>query len=179
MLTRLSDSMTKGGQRAVARINRSVVTMQNLITTLLWMSRNQLDDLEIEEVDLEQLVQTILTNHQYLQDGKQVAIKVNASPQNSPVKLPSILVEIVLTNLIRNALQHTKQGAINIELSGSDIQVTNSLEDSESSSSEVSFGIGLILIERLCRHQEWKFEYHQETEFIASVSFQSHRSQSE
>ncbi|MCG9581344.1 HAMP domain-containing histidine kinase [Vibrio tubiashii] len=179
MLTRLSDSMTKGGQRAVARINRSVVTMQNLITTLLWMSRNQLDDLEIKEVDLEQLVQTILANHQYLQDGKQVAIKVNASPQNSPVKLPSILVEIVLTNLIRNALQHTKQGAISIELSGSDVQVTNSLEDSESSSSEVSFGIGLILIERLCRHQEWKFEYHQDTEFIASVSFQSHRTQSE
>lgn len=179
MLTRLSDTMTKGGQRAVARINRSVVTMQNLITTLLWMSRNQLNDLEIKEVDLEQLVQTILANHQYLQDGKQVAIKVSASPQNSPVKLPSILAEIVLTNLIRNALQHTKQGAIDIELSGSDVQVTNSLEGSESSSSEVSFGIGLILIERLCRHQEWKFEYHQETEFIASVSFQSDRSQSE
>ncbi|MEZ8099259.1 sensor histidine kinase [Vibrio bivalvicida] len=179
MLTRLSDSMTKGGQRAVARINRSVVTMQNLITTLLWMSRNQLDDLEIKEVDLEQLVQTILANHQYLQDRKQVAIEVSATPSNSPVKLPSILVEIVLTNLIRNALQHTKQGAINIELSDFGVQVTNSLEDSESSSSEVSFGIGLILIERLCRHQEWEFEYHQETEFIASVSFQSGGSQSE
>lgn len=173
MLNRLSESMTKGGQRAVGRINRSVVTMQNLITTLLWMSRNRFDDLEINDVDLEQLASTILSNHRYLLDGKQVEIEVNTTTDITPVTLPSILIEIVMTNLIRNALQHTSQGVITIELSNVGVKVTNAIEEDNPSSEEVSFGIGLILIERLCRHQDWQFEYQREKEFVAKISFDS------
>ncbi len=177
MLTRLSGSMTQGGQRAVARINRSVVTMQNLITTLLWMSRNQPTVIDFTAIDLEKTVYAIVDTHRYLADPDDVSIDIQMeSPLQSP-ELPEVLVEIVITNLIRNALQHTAKGKIEITISSTYVQVVNSLSESEMSNSETSFGIGLILISRLCQSQGWQFTHNSNTnDYLAKVSFSTNTS---
>lgn len=172
MLTRLSGSMTQGGQRAIARINRSVITMQNLITTLLWMSRNQPTDVDVTPIDLEKTVNAIVDTHRYLADPDEVSITIQIESSLQSPTLPGVLVEIVITNLIRNALQHTAKGNIEITISSTEVQVVNSLNESERSSPETSFGIGLILISRLCQNQGWQFTHNSNTnDYLAKVSF--------
>lgn len=181
LLARLSGSLTKGGLRAIGRINRSAATMQNLITTLLWMSRTKRSDIESSCVNLVTLVGEILDSHQYLIDGKDIAITINKEPPIQTDPQPTILIEIIATNLIRNAFQHTEKGDIHITLSTKAIQVTNSLEPkkgdrslshSNTSYQPTSFGIGLILIERICTQQNWQFHHQQlEDHYIANVTF--------
>lgn len=172
MLTRLSESMTRGGQRAVGRINRSVLTMQNLITSLLWMSRNQPLNIEIKSVDLHVVVQNVLASHGYLADDKPLEIEVTVASTSLSAPLPVVLVEIVVTNLVRNALQHAPGGKVAITVTADSVSITNAIDVAGHEGAEASFGIGLILIERLCQHQGWSFSHQSsQQQYLAEVTF--------
>lgn len=146
--------------------------MHNLITSLLWMSRNKLLDVELSHINMESMVQEALANHYYLADETKVTAEVDVQGELDVGPLPQVLVEIVITNLIRNALQHTVQGKIDIVLSSDGLTITNSLNDQAQGDSDASFGIGLILIERLCQSQGWYFtQQTQQHRYFASVSF--------
>ncbi|MGF1703004.1 HAMP domain-containing histidine kinase [Photobacterium makurazakiensis] len=175
MLERLSESMPRGGQRAVARIKRSVATMQTLITTLLWMSRNTQDDVEPTNINVHKLATEVIESHRYLIDNKKIRIELNIKKEPLQIRAPLALVEIVLANMVRNAFQHSTNGIVSISLSTDSIGVTNPIEDiaiHESQSIEASFGIGLVLIEKVCSNQGWHFSHRQENSVhFASVIF--------
>ncbi|NOH56093.1 HAMP domain-containing histidine kinase [Vibrio coralliilyticus] len=174
MLGRLSDSMPRGGQRAVARIQRSVATMQTLITTLLWMSRNTQTELEASSVNFNQLASEIIESHRYLIESKNIIVELDASSDSLQTQVPLALIQIVLTNLVRNAFQHSADGIVRIELSEERITITNPVELSDSQkSTETSFGIGLVLIEKVCRNQGWHFIHQQKDDtYLAEVDLQ-------
>lgn len=164
MLTRLAGSIPNSGQRAVKRIERSVVTMQNLVTSLLWMSRNQQLNVEMSQVDIKAVVEEALEQHRYLSDEKDLKVNLIADDSSLSHPMPAVLVEIIITNLVRNTFQHASKGDVEIRVSPSGISISNALGESgqdaiEQGASEVSFGIGVILIERLCQHQNWKFTH--------------------
>lgn len=172
MLSRLSFSMSESSQRAVGRIGRSVTTVQNLINTLLWMSRDQNSHFELSDVDLETMVLGILKHHRHLLNGKEVSVIVESTEIKSSKKLPAILVEVIATNLIRNALQHTKQGNIDILIAKDTIKVVNAYDRSENVSSEPSFGIGLMLAKRICENQHWQLDhYENNNEYISIIHY--------
>ncbi|NRF61220.1 sensor histidine kinase [Vibrio coralliilyticus] len=174
MLGRLSDSMPRGGQRAVARIQRSVATMQTLITTLLWMSRNTQAELEASSVNFNHLANEIIDSHRYLIESKDISVELDASSDSLQTQIPRALIQIVLTNLVRNAFQHSADGIVHIELSEERITITNPVELSDSQqSTETSFGIGLVLIEKVCRNQGWHFIHQQKDDtYLAEVDLQ-------
>ena len=174
MLGRLSDSMPRGGQRAVARIQRSVATMQTLITTLLWMSRNTQTELEASSVNFNHLANEIIESHRYLIESKDISVELNASSDSLQTQVPLALIQIVLTNLVRNAFQHSADGIVRIELSEERITITNPVELSDSQQpTETSFGIGLVLIEKVCRNQGWHFIHQQKDDtYLAEVDLQ-------
>ncbi|AXN34157.1 sensor histidine kinase [Vibrio coralliilyticus] len=174
MLGRLSDSMPRGGQRAVARIQRSVATMQTLITTLLWMSRNTQTELETSSVNFNHLANEIIENHRYLIESKDISVELDASSDSLQTQVPLALIQIVLTNLVRNAFQHSADGIVHIELSEEHITISNPVELSDSQqSTETSFGIGLVLIEKVCRNQGWPFIHQQKDDtYLAKVDLQ-------
>ncbi|NUW69254.1 sensor histidine kinase [Vibrio coralliilyticus] len=174
MLGRLSDSMPRGGQRAVARIQRSVATMQTLITTLLWMSRNTQTELEASRINFNNLANEIIESHRYLIESKDISVELNASSDSLQTQVPLALIQIVLTNLVRNAFQHSADGIVHIELSEERITITNPIELSDSQqSTETSFGIGLVLIEKVCRNQGWHFIHQQKDDtYLAEVDLQ-------
>ncbi|HDM8194143.1 TPA: HAMP domain-containing histidine kinase [Vibrio harveyi] len=192
MLTRLSDDIPNSGQRAVKRINRSVVTIQNLVTSLLWMSRNQQLNVEMSKVQLKEVVEYALVQHRYLSDEKDLNVKLFAEEEGLSHPMPAVLVEIVVTNLIRNTFQHASKGDVEIRVSARGISISNALYESDQegldqgslnqdiqeqepqkhSNSEVSFGIGLILIERLCQHQNWQFSHQsKQNQYFSKVDF--------
>ncbi|MCY9853392.1 sensor histidine kinase [Vibrio mediterranei] len=182
MLTRLADAIPNSGQRAVNRINRSVVTMQNLVTSLLWMSRNQQLNVEVSNVELKEVVEQALDQHRYLSDERDLNVNLIAEEEGLSHPMPAVLVEIIVTNLIRNTFQHASKGDVEIRISPRGISISNALyelgqeklsQDSlKQSDSEVSFGIGLILIERLCQHQNWHFTHQiKQNRFFSKVDF--------
>lgn len=160
MLARLSNSMSKSGQRAVARIDRSIVTMQNLITSLLWMSRNQQLDVDMGEVDMKATVGEALSIHRYLADDKKLQINIEAEETCISAPLPVVLVEVVINNLVRNAFQHASEGDVNIGVFPDRIIVSNAVEKSDQESTANSFGVGLMLIKRLCQHKQWNLNHY-------------------
>ncbi|MFA0087623.1 histidine kinase dimerization/phospho-acceptor domain-containing protein [Vibrio sp. 10N.261.51.F12] len=177
MLTRLASSIPNSGQRAVKRIERSVVTMQNLVTSLLWMSRNQQLNVEMSQVDIKAVTADALDQHRYLSDEKDLKVNLIADDASFSHPMPAVLVDIIISNLVRNALQHASKGEIEIRVSPSSISISNALDESAQDGlgqgeSEVSFGIGVILIERLCQHQNWQFTHLSEQDrYLTKVDF--------
>ena len=102
MLERLSEQIPGSAQRAVARIQRSVQSMQSLVITLLWMSRNNNLDTQYESIETEALLDKIVDGQRYLLSQKQVEVETNVSC--GEIYQPKELVEVVLTNLVRNAI---------------------------------------------------------------------------
>ncbi|WP_215406672.1 sensor histidine kinase [Vibrio gigantis] len=160
MLVRLSDNIPNSGQRAIARIQRSATNMKVLVTTLLWMSRNNEIETNYEQINLTLLINNIIESQRYLLKDKEVDIQINVDPEEHT--LPRELTEVVLTNLVRNAFQHGGSGEVRINLSQAQFEVTNRLEDeniTHDSEQQTSFGIGLELIDRVCQNQGWRFTH--------------------
>lgn len=171
MLVRLSETIPNSGQRAVARIQRSATNMKVLVTTLLWMSRNNEIETNYEQIKLTPLLNNIIESQRYLLKNKEV--EIHTKVDQGEHSLPRELTEVVITNLVRNAFQHGGNGDICITLTEHQFEVTNRLEDenlTNDSEQQTSFGIGLELIDRVCQNQGWRFTHEtHNNEFIVKV----------
>ncbi|WP_139684167.1 sensor histidine kinase [Vibrio tasmaniensis] len=172
MLVRLSESIPNSGQRAVARIQRSATNMKALVTTLLWMSRNNEIETNYEQIKLTPLLDNIIESQRYLLKNKEV--EIHTKVDQGEHSLPRELTEVVITNLVRNAFQHGGSGNIRITLTEHQFELTNRLEDenlANDSEQQTSFGIGLELIDRVCQNQGWQFTHEtHNNEFIVKVT---------
>jgi signal transduction histidine kinase len=175
LLQRTSDTMPASHQRAVARINRSVKTVQSLITTLLWLSREKNDQLECGDLDLIELTNELINNHAYLIDGTTTRIETSSIEHDCLLRQqPKMLVFIALTNLIRNAFQHADPGLIEIVISSHAIEISNPIsgEVATKDTTTSGFGIGLLLVEKICHRQQWIFHCHQKSDhFLSRIEF--------
>ncbi|WCE32405.1 sensor histidine kinase [Vibrio sp. SCSIO 43137] len=180
MLNRVSEGAPKSTQRAINRISRSVSGMRDTMTALLWLARENTHDLETESIVLKSLVDEVIHDHQHLISGKEIEIEINEEDKASLEREIPELSRIVIVNLLRNAIQHTESGKVEIQLSPSYIEISNPYQTIEQRSSTanintVSFGIGLFLVEKICSKQGWQFKYSQNQQrFSASVTFSAH-----
>lgn len=67
---------------------------------------------------------------------------------------------MAISNVIRNAMQYTQAGYVLVELTNGKVTIKN--EDSfdssyDKSSSDYGFGLGLILVERICSLMHWHY----------------------
>lgn len=161
MLERIAQGSKPSAQRAIGRITRSTANMHSLITTLLWIARDNNNDLAVENIDLPLLVDNVIHELDYLAEGKTVEINVEGNQERQLQKQVRELVRIVVVNLIRNALQHSQAEAIKIKLSGSSLSIENTAANTSDNTADVhstSFGVGLYLVEKICTKQGWYFE---------------------
>lgn len=171
MLTRLADSLPTSGQRAAARIQRSALAMQSLVTTLLWISRD-LQQSQCSSIEAQPVVKNIIASHRYLLADSQTTIELDANATPIEISAPQPLFEVVLTNLVRNAFQHSSQGRIQIRLTSREIEVINPIDNQQHEGNEPSFGIGLVLVEKICHKQGWQFAHQVEQNcYLARIVF--------
>lgn len=167
-------------QQAFARLERAGATMKHLTETLLWLSRDSQDNLANSRFQLDELIQELIDEHRSLVPADQVTLHIMTTPH--PIELPAAPVRIVLSNLIRNAFIHCREGDISIYQNGADVIIENSDFDPDDDShlaaqasndtQQVGFGLGLQLIKTLTARLGWQYRSERYAgRYLARVNF--------
>lgn len=142
-------------REVLARIERASLTMTDLTETLLWLNRREEKALPSASFSIGQLVIQIRQELNYLLHGK--AVTVAESTDDTQMTLPSGLTRIVITNLVRNAFQHTQKGQVVISQTGDTLVIENHNDTDQERDSDLGFGLGLELTDRLVKQQGWSY----------------------
>ena len=141
----------------IDRIDRASLTMKNLSETLLWLSRDDHDDLSRQALALNEITKQLVEDSRYLLTDKSISLNISTQ-LNSIILQPEHPVRIVLGNLIRNAFQHTQQGEITIIQTDKTVTIINQNDDGDDyRSNELGFGLGLQLTSQLTEKLGWGY----------------------
>ncbi|KGJ91552.1 sensor histidine kinase [Colwellia psychrerythraea] len=155
------------------RIQRASLTMKSMTETLLWLSREGDADVPIDNVHLGKVIENTQAELTYLLAGKSVSVSVDID--DIEVSLAEIPAVIVLSNLIRNAFQHTQQGTVTIKQQGHKVTIVNveSNQDAiDNNHEELGFGLGMQLVEKLSNQFGWQYEITQDSKgYQVSIIF--------
>ena len=143
---------------SLQRIERSVLNMQLIAETLLWMSRERPEPLPEEDIDLSELVGELIEKHRYLIGNRDIELSIDI--HNEPCRLPPTACRIVIGNFLRNALQYAEEGKVEISFKYPRLLITNHIQEAkpQEESSDFGYGLGLQLMHQLCAKLGWHIE---------------------
>ena len=166
LLNRLSEKapLSDKQQLTLERIERAGLTMSDLTDTLLWLSRNEDQQSCPEPVNLSDKITTLSNELNYLLNAKHVEVVLNTQ-QESVITTDATAYHIVLTNLIRNAYQHTQFGQVHITQQGSKVTIVNCSEQGDAPKASeplakhasIGYGLGLQLSEKIIKRHGWVY----------------------
>jgi signal transduction histidine kinase len=160
--------------RVIDRIERAGFTMSHLTETLLWLSRGDSIPPAIQKIQLNELVLQLNEELNYLLQGKSVEVKIETSPHL--IELPETACRIVITNLLRNAFQHTQSGVVTITQKEHTVFIeSREIDNNEEVGihpNELGFGLGLKLTQKLVDQFHWQYQCQLlQTGHIVEVNF--------
>jgi signal transduction histidine kinase len=159
--------------RPLARIERSVVNMEDIIETLLWLSREDAAFDQKEPFAVVPLARDTIEQNRSLIAEKSVEIEFVAE-SDPQLKVPAALFQIALTNLVRNAIQYTASGKISVTVTRDRIIVSDTgsgiaknnlnfiTQPHVRGDSSQGFGLGLSIVQRLCVRFDWDLKINSE-----------------
>lgn len=155
------------------RIERAVTNMENIIETLLWLSREDETPDQAQSFAVVSIVRETIEQNRYLLADKPIDIEL--FPENDPhLSIPAPIFQIMLTNLIRNAIQHTASGKISITIEADRLSVSDTGAGMEPDDIKLidqlhlrgdryqGFGLGLSIVKRLCERLGWRLKIESE-----------------
>ncbi|HNC41220.1 MAG TPA: HAMP domain-containing sensor histidine kinase, partial [Nitrosomonas sp.] len=155
--------------RRIKMIEGASARMGEHIQALLFLAREQ-DLGEIELVNITECILEIVDSLQNEISQKQLRFQINV-PNNATLKLNRQALNIVLINLIRNAVQYTEEGFITVEFRDRQLSIIDSGIGIEPASMPFLYdrffrattqgrglGIGLAIVKRICDYYEWRIE---------------------
>lgn len=149
-------------------INRAAKEMKGLVETFLALARGK--DRGADVATLGAIVTTEFESWRELAEKQGNRLVLQGKSENAePRHYPVVLLRTVMSNLIRNAIHHTKQGEIRLILrpEGFDLEDTGSgivAEEKEqvfkpyyrgTASHRDGLGLGLSLVQRICEREGW------------------------
>lgn len=159
----------------VISISTAAEDMRQLVYTLLMLLRSENND--TEELPLSTLYHiSTKTEQEWRPAIEKNGLGFHVTNHNTEDSdmFPEVFVQIILNNLLRNALHHTRQGSIHlttcndcIEVKDTGIGIPQPIQskifepffqgagDTEVTS---NLGLGLSLVHRICTHQHWTIE---------------------
>ena len=156
--------------KPLARALKASDSVRELSTALLWLARDSSRVIEKSMVELPELIEQIIDNHRPLLLHREVDITVNCTIDR--LFIEQSLFTIVLSNLVRNAFQHSAGGSISISISENLLQIINvnnhavELSPSDHDTPLFSFGLGLQLVKRICQKLSWQFQFNENHEQV-------------
>ncbi|WP_339070184.1 HAMP domain-containing sensor histidine kinase [Pseudomonas idahonensis] len=154
------------------RIERSVLNMQRIAETLLWMSRELPEPLPEEPIDMSGLVTELIEEHRYLIGTRDIELRLNIS--STPCRLPLTACRIVVGNFLRNALQYADEGSVEINFDYPQLRIVNRIREAKQlePSNDFGYGLGLELMRQLSARLGWRIEVLMEQQrFTVTLDF--------
>ena len=163
--------LTEKQYKIAEDINKALTRSSRINKNLLLLAKidnNQFDSSEI--VSFDHLLQQSIDTLQEHIEQKNISVQEKIV-DNVQVNGNSILTEILINNLIINAIRHTTPGgSISIQLAGSSFEVSNSGTEklnmdllfkrfSKLSTDNSGSGLGLSIIQEICRFHHWTISY--------------------
>ncbi|MDF1630042.1 MAG: HAMP domain-containing sensor histidine kinase [Alcanivoracaceae bacterium] len=156
---------------ALRRIEDTVGDMEALIETLLLLARSESRELPDEELIVNDLVCNLVERLEALAQRKNVGVRVEQSVLLM-LRAPETVLTMVLTNLIRNAINYTGSGHVTISIDAGSLVVQDTGPGMDPSQlqrlmqpfergqtmGESGHGLGLAIVQRLCERCRWKLE---------------------
>ena len=169
--------------RSLQRIQRAGRDMEAVIDAFLILARENEIEPQSEDFELADIVLDEADNARALLIGKQVDLEVtcNAKPR---LHAPPRVMQVVVSNLLRNACSYTDEGRIDVILEQDRLTVRDTgigmSEDSTARAFEPFYradparpqgtGLGLSIVRRLCDRFGWKVELESELGAGTSVT---------
>ena len=169
LLQRKSDR-SEDDVKAFARMRRTVDDMEGLIETLLLLARGE----EVERIHeircLNELIPGYVEQLAPMAAERGLDLSIDEQAQLW-VKAPSRVIQIILTNLLRNAINYTQQGSVIVRIRKNTISVIDTgigmspeelqhafepfYRGERSRASSMGHGLGLSIVRRLVHQFDW------------------------
>jgi len=156
-------------QRALARLQRACREMHAFIEATLFLSREDSTTIQDEErPPLAEVIKGLIEDSQPLLHQHNISVSTELAPDFT-LAAPRSLVQIMIGNILRNAIEHTRNGRIDISMNAGRLNITDSgsgitaenlprvFERSFSTKPDGS-GLGLNLVKRICDRFGWSIE---------------------
>lgn len=169
----LRSQMTEFQHRQVKRVDDAVAQMSEMVDALLGLvryERNQ-DDAPIRLFTQQELEQIIAKNSAQASE-KQINVELEVEGEPS-VRATSAILNMLIGNLLRNAIAATNHGKVTITLTQHLISIQDQGEGLTEQYNPSGHGLGLLIVDDLCSRYNWDFELinHQNGGCVALVVF--------
>jgi signal transduction histidine kinase len=151
-LLRRDGRLAPVAEALVERIAGANNRIEALIQAFLWLAREPRRAEELQTMTLQPLLQRVLLDLRRAGgDADDVQLHVGA---DLPFEGEPLCAEIVLRNLVDNALRHRGDGPVAIHVDG-ELRIVNTLPDGPTPAGS-SHGLGLGIARDLCRRFGWR-----------------------
>jgi signal transduction histidine kinase len=151
--------------RAITRLQRATHDMRELIDALLFLSREDGQaDFPRSQSEIGAIVRHLADDYDRIVSRKGLTLAIGHLDELW-LDVPPALPTIVISNLLRNAIEHTATGSIRVELTANRLTITDSGEGIPEEAQAAIFnrdystkpggGMGLHLSKRICDRCGW------------------------
>ncbi|WP_345777790.1 HAMP domain-containing sensor histidine kinase [Lysobacter sp. ISL-52] len=161
--------LSDASRPALTRIEHAVENLSETMVALLYLAREPDPDADaVEFTALHELLPRLMQDHEHLLRGKAAQLRLG-DLDPAVVAAPEAMVRIAVSNLVRNAIENTTAGYVEIALSDGVVSVADSgsgfdpveaarrYRDSLRHAAPIrGQGLGMFLIGRICDRFGWK-----------------------
>lgn len=155
-------------QPALRRIEGAVATLSETMVALLYLLREQGAPDWQEVVALHDLLPVLVADHAHLSANKRIEILLGER-QPTHILAPEAMVRIAVGNLLRNAIENTSDGRVEITLQSGMVCISDSGTGFDAAKAARQYrdsirsaapawgqGLGMFLIGRICDRFGWR-----------------------
>jgi len=159
---------SRGRERA-ERIIRAVDDMESRLSGLLFLAR-ELTPAERRPVGLRQAVETCAAHFRLICEGKGLSLENDVAP-DATVEADPALLQLLLENLIGNAVRYTVQGSVRVGFYDNALTVADTgigippehldhvfKRHYRASDTPDGLGLGLSIVKRVCEAHGWRYD---------------------
>lgn len=174
-----------GEYKSFNRISNTIDDMQLLVDTLLAIARNTTNTLTAEQMLLSIIIRDLVSDLEPVSQTKGIDIFVQYDAQEFPRVIYPSMTKMVLSNILRNALNYSqgthihiiqRKNSIVIADNGIGIEMPNESKNKELSTTKLQLnakghGIGLQLVQKLCKQLGWRVELFDRQYYLSSHKY--------
>lgn len=144
-------------QRQVVRINEATLQMTTMVDALLGLVRyERSEDDTVERMVSKDEFENIIELNSAQAKDKNIDVELIFHQRPSVKAAPAVL-NMVIGNLLRNAIAATSQGVVTLEVSTDSLAIRDNGPGLSQSPNQDGHGLGLLIVDDLCRRYHWSF----------------------